>query len=256
MQALKFQIRLFFALFFYVILVNSCTTQDSTTEIDPSTPGTITGTITPTDAAIRVACTPISGGQQTGLINPGGSFQIPAVVPGKYNVTIIPKVGYDAPSGVVITVPPGGNGDAGNFSLTSNGQTSSLSCLIDGTAFNLNYPQATLNYSSPNFELGGETNTSPTYWLFKIVLKNVNGPGTYNVTSAGSYIQLTHFSSPGTVDGNWSTNFGGTALINITELNTSTHTASGNFTATLLPQGVTGGGNKQITNGVFSNFNF
>jgi hypothetical protein len=126
---------------------------------------------------------------------------------------------------------------------------------MDGTGLIFLYPQTSCNFTGGSLDINGTSSNNLSYWYLKFVLSNINGTGTYNLTGS-SYIQMTHYTSPGVSDGNWlSSNGGNNASITITYLDNLAKIISGNFTATLLPQGSTTGGNKQLTNGTFI-FNF
>jgi hypothetical protein len=223
--------------------------------VPPNPNGNIYGTITPANSAARLICTPASGASTIILENPPGNFSIANLVPGTYILSIIPKIGYNAPSQKTLSITAGTQTNAGNFALQDNGQVGTITYTMDGTNYTINAPKALCSYTTPSFEVRGTT-TSNQYWMVDIMLKNVTGTGTYNAATTGNFIQISHFVNATFTDGIWEATNGGAGTVIITELNTTTRVASGTFTATALPQGATVGGNKEITNGTFANLNF
>ncbi|MET0394390.1 MAG: hypothetical protein ABW019_14685 [Chitinophagaceae bacterium] len=230
----------------------ACEKRQTEPNPTPLKPGAIKGILSPADAAVRLVCTPASGGAAVELENPGGSFKIDNVPAGQYTVSVIPKLGYTAPAGVGVTITGGDTANAGTLILVPNSPTAGfLKFNLDGNAYNLAVPDVTCSYTGTALTITATTPPTPPYWTFAFGLANVTGTGTHTLglTSRDSiqgnqYLPVYTYAlvySTKTLDGSGS--------IILAELDPVTRVVSGTFSATMPQKGL--GPTKHMTNGSF-----
>lgn len=243
-------------LFYFVFLIISFISciQENSTPTTPPASGTVSGSVSPSTAVTSVSLDTVTGGQKyLETPNPDGTFKFSSVLPGQYKLRVMPITIYNMPTQVSVSVTLGNTTTIPviNLSYNTAAQTGIVNFGLDGTPYTIYYNELFLTYSSFIFNLTGGTPSIPSYYYFDLKLNSISVAGTYNISNSPSYISIFYYTSPGNNAGYWSTNNGGAGTVNITTLNTTTRTASGTFSGTLVPQGVSVG-TKQI-NGTFTN---
>ena len=231
----------------------SCKKDEQSNNTQPPISATISGSITPVRGVLSISLEMENGIiKETIVPSSDGKFTFSPVEAGKYKIKVANTSLYKATSPLMIeansptvTLPP--------ITLTYEpaGQTGIVNFTVDNVPYSIFYDAITLNYTTTAFNLNGSTPTNPSYYSFDLKLNGTVNAGTYNLLNSPSYLSISYYTSPSNSAGNWSTNNGGTATVTITSLNTTTRTASGSFTGSLVPQG-SSSGTKQIS-GTFTN---
>lgn len=230
-----------------MLLFGACK-KDSTSQ-DPEPAGVIAGKFSPAAAITTVTATDAASATFTATPAADGSFTISDLKAGSFTVSFTPKTGYAAPANRAVTVTAGQTNDLGTINVTtgSSGSGGSVTYKLDGTSVTASAVNSV--FSSGIFVMNAASAGGSSLGLS---ISGITGPGNFPLGplnfATGSY----------TVGGAaWATTLSGSGNINVTTFNTTTRKASGTFNFTAGPAlGGSATGNKQVTNGVFTNVSF
>ena len=235
--------------------------------------GSISGTVSPAEAATRVVISYTDGTNTPSMLSVSpdshtGNFNFTDVPSGSYTMRFTMAKGFISPDDQTVQVIAGGNTRVGNISFTENQLISFLTFKISGAGKTWNrYAVNTTNsvslaatYDSSELSIIGSHKTGSMHTMggtderLTIKLKNVTGPGTYLCNSTEtSEIIYNSFSINGKPGFSVRSNLDdGSATVVITAIDPVKKIISGTFSATLKRETYNGGFiSSEITDGTF-----
>jgi hypothetical protein len=249
---MNFKIIFKFTLAFFYFLAVSC--KKDIGPRTPIAPGTVIGKIWPVTGVISITLDSLAEvSKYVGKINPDGTFNIPDVKPGLYQLRVLTAAVYVYPAGIDVNVKSSDTTMIPDINLIydHSAQTGKIDFTLDGSdSYSVGADSVYLLYTSLNFQLSGITPATPNYYAIGINFQNITASGIYNKSNE-SFFVLSHYDSDGNILGTWTTE-DGAGTLNITTLDISTRTASGTFNGTITPQGLPAGNSHIQISGVFN----
>jgi hypothetical protein len=243
----------------FCILLTSISGCSDDEDEKPVEPGRISGFVFPANAVNKITLEFATGGiKEETLPLSNGAFNFTSVPPGDYKIAITTHSSlYDTPEKTSVSVSSGKESFITEIFVPYNAdeQSGTATYTLDGTSYENNSSDLFLfyNFISSQFLMQGAPPNTPGYYWF-LTLKVLNGPGTYSTSNELTAIEVLYYSAEFHSEGHWTTENGGTGSVTITTLNTATRTASGTFSATLVPQS-DATGTKEIS-GTFTNVRY
>jgi hypothetical protein len=238
------------------ILLTSISGCSDDEDEKPVEPGRISGFVFPANVVKKITLEFETGGiKEETLPLANGAFNFTAVPPGDYKVAITTHSSlYATPEKTGVSVTSGQESLITEIFVPYNAdeQSGTATYTLDGTSYENNSSDLFLFYNFISSELlmqGAAPNMPGYYWY--LTLKVIDGPGTYSTSNGLTSIEVVYYSTEFNSEGHWTTDNGGTGSVTISTLNTATRTASGTFSATLVPQS-DATGTKEIS-GTFAN---